>query len=33
MLVEKPEGKEMFDKTIPGGKNIKCYLSEYDGKL
>jgi len=33
VLVEKPEEKEMLGKTIPGGKNIKNYLSEYDKKI
>jgi hypothetical protein len=33
VLLEKPEGKEMLDKTSPGGKNIKNYLSEQDGKI
>ena len=33
VLVEKPEGKEMLDKTSPGGNNIKNHLSEQDGKI
>jgi hypothetical protein len=33
VLLEKPEGKETLDKTIPGGKNIKNYLTEYDGMI
>ena len=33
VLVEKPEGKEMLDKTSPGGKDTKSYLGEKDGKI
>jgi hypothetical protein len=30
--MDKPEGKEMLDKIIPGGKNVKNYPSEQVGR-